>query len=344
MILQIVLRDTSGRLENYPVRFKIRDTKLAESWTNLLIKNVLTSDHPIEKTYCLHGWQQDWNSTYSRNLDYLCQQLNLAIEQVNSTMPAKGYPYIDLHFSVEKLRSKDYRTLMNDIHHHFEVLIGQIWNPSPWFGMADEKTRSAIRMLNNYCHEIEYNVKSVVKNRKFKWVPFVNVGYHIGVSLNGVNEQGKYFSDKISNQITIEEYECFSDSADWGSVTIYYAQLGKSHREAYDDNDEHIDKGNISSYQRLTGEFNISFYGKSKITDDFKHWLKVNDFDINDRSLGIGYPVVADIITTGSTKSTIRKEMLARDDVYSIDLLDDKSRIILTKLCKYTWKDQDWTF
>lgn len=344
MILQIVLRDTAGYLPNYPVRFKIRDSKLAESWCDLLITNVLTSNHPIEKTYCLHGWQQDWDSTYSRNLDYLCKQLNLAIEQVNLTMPAKGYPYIDLNFSVDKLKSSAYRTLMNDIHHHFEMLIGQVWNPSPWFGMADDKTRAAIRMLNNYCHEIEYNVKSVEKNLKFKWIPFVNVGCHIGISMNSVDSQGRYFSDKISNQITQEEYECFDDTADWGCVTIYYAQLGKSHREAYDDNDTHIDKDNISSYQRLTGEFNISFYGKSSITNDFKRWLRANDFDINDKTLGIGYPVVADIITDGLTKSAIRKELLARDDVYAIELLTDNGTIIQSKQCNYTWKDQDWTF
>ena len=81
----------------------IKETVLANHWKQLLIKNLFETDHPIEKTYCLQGWQTTWESSYSRNVQVLCEKLNQAISQVNFDLGPKGYPNIKLKFDLSKI-------------------------------------------------------------------------------------------------------------------------------------------------------------------------------------------------------------------------------------------------
>jgi hypothetical protein len=338
MRLLLEYRDTTGQYSNYTVGFQIRNNRLAQLWLNHLIINLFDSDHLIEKTYCLHGWQTDWYSTRGRNLTYLCQQLNNSIAEVNTGMRKHGYPNIDLHYDVEILRSDSYRTVMNEIHHHFEMLIGQVWNPSKWMKLADEHTKFHIRQLNNLCHEIESAVNSICETDTSK---------HTGVSMMGLDEHGEYFHNKLRTELTINEYSCFQqDSMSWTGILLYYSQLGKSHYEAFADNDQHIDHENISSMRYVTGEFTFPFNREAVdviYPQEFYDWLKVNNFDITDKTLGIGFPVVADI-DSNYTPLELRTELLKRDDLYKIHITQDDGTPLRIRTFDYTWQDEvAWT-
>ena len=84
--LVITLRDINKEFDNYDLNYKIKDNALGSAWKNHFIKNFIESDHPIEKTYCLHGWQSEWESDYPRNLNFLCDRLNYYISVVNKEM------------------------------------------------------------------------------------------------------------------------------------------------------------------------------------------------------------------------------------------------------------------
>lgn len=343
MKLILQFRDINQTVENYDLKFNIRNTPLAAAWCDLLIKNIFGTRHPIEKPYSLHGWQTTWETDTPRNLKYICTKLNSAIDYVNLRMKEHGYPHIELEFTVEKLRSRKYQQLMNDIHHHFEILIGQSWNTSEWYKKADEPTRTAIRMLNNYCHEIEGIVAAINEQKLLNIIPFFDLhpGMSVNVGLNCPNFDGKYFLTKQKKEITLEGYECFANEYYWGAVFIYYAQLGKTHLDAFNDKDKHIDKNNVSGWRYLTGEFvvNLPIKPKSQIDKKFKKWLKKNDFDINDKTLGIGFPVVADIETDQSRKK-VAAELRLRNDLYQIRLEDDLGNVVHSRIFDYSWQDQ----
>lgn len=343
MKLTLVFRDTNNVYDTYDLNFNIRNNSLAQHWTDLLIKNLLTTSHPIEKPYSLHGWQTTWKSDSPRNLHYICEKLNGAINFVNYRMKEHGYPHIDLEFTVEKLMSKQYQQLMNDIHHHFEILIGQSWNISEWYQKADETTRMSIRMLNNYCHEIEGIVAAINEQKMLNMIPFFDLhpGMSINVGMNCPDFNGRYFLNKQKDEITLEQYECFTDGFKWGAVFIYYAQLGKTHFDAFKDKDEHIDKTNISGWRYLTGEFviNLPIKPEAKISKKFKKWLRENDFDINDKMLGIGFPVVADI-DTSQTRKQVATELRLRNDLYQIQLKDNDDNVVHSRTFDYTWQEQ----
>lgn len=329
----ITFRDTTNRFDHFSLKFNIKQTVLAKNWTDMLISNLINNTHPIEKTYCLHGWQNNWESSYSRNLGVLCEKLNHSIQIINQNMGPLGYPKIDLDFNVDKLKSKDYQNLMNELHHHFELLIGQIWDVSEWYQKApNELTRTAIRMLNNYCHEIEGSVRTI-KDRSSSCA--------IYISCNGVNNQNKYYLNKTVRYLTLEEFECFQDYTNWGDVKLFYAQLGKTHLDVYYEQDVHIDRTNISSYQTMTGESVIAFQPDNIISENFKVWCKNHDFDFNDKSLGIGFPVVASVENPFTSQSELTNKIRNYDDLYQIGIEDDQGAVIAIKTYDYTWHEEE---
>jgi hypothetical protein len=345
--LILVFRDSTNTVDNYELKWNILNTSLASHWLELLKKNFFDSTHPIEKTFCLKGWYNDWYDSKGRNLTYLCSQLNKHISKVNQGMKEHGYPFIDLNFTVESIKSKKFRSLMNDIHHHFEILIGQSWNVSKWYDQADADTRFSIRMLNNYCHEIETIVDGLADKKYRILFPFADIHQPMGINvgLSCPDFHGMYFYNKAVAEITLEEYNDFQDHHHWGDIRIYYAQLGKSHLEAFNDNDHHIERDNISGHRYLTGEFCVTFpgYGKKySLSKKFKKWLQKHNFDISDKRLGIGHPIVANIDLPASVKmKDVASELRKRDDLYQIRLETDQGDVLAIRNFNYFWKDQE---
>lgn len=353
--LYIILRDTKGKISNLKLKFQILDHPLAKDWTELFIQNFLKSDHPIEKDYMLKGWIDSWNSKHDRNLDFLCTSMNKSIERINRYMHPQGYNYIDLNFSVEKLKSDQYQILMNEIHHHFELLIGQVWNPSKWFQLADSKTAVAIRLLNNLCHEIESTVRSIKESELIKKKNTIesfranrelkHSSASIYGSLMGKDFQGNHFLNKVIKNLNIDHYKSFSKYKKWGDVHIYYSQLGKRHFEVFADGDKEINRNNISGYRYVTGEFIIEFGGSqinkpTQESKEFFKWLDNNNFDKTDPYLGLGFPVVAELVTTRN-KLDLIKEIRIRDDIYEIGLENDNEERLYFKIYDFTWRDLD---
>jgi len=338
MKLFVVLRNSKNIIPPYKLTFNILENKLAESWLELFCHNFFEIDHPIEKDNSLKGWITSWDSRSPRNIDFLCEQLNDSIKAVNLSMVPLGYNFIDLVFSKDRLRSNEYRELMNDLHHHFEMLIGQTWNPSKWWELADEDTRQHIRLINNFCHEIEAAVDSIKLNQKSP----NSSNQYIFASLMGKNFQGNYITGKIRKELTLDELNSFSEYTKWGDVTIYYAQLGKRHIEAFRDRDEFIDRENISGHRYLTGEFVISFPmvhdHEIRPPKEFFDWLDQNGFDKNDPSLALGFPRIAELQSTEPKKEIIKiiKQM---DDIYEIGLEDDFGNVIKSKVYDFFWTD-----
>jgi len=332
MKLLVTLRDSTGRKDNFTLTYLILDNSLSKKWCDLLIQNFFLNDHPIEKVFCLQGWQNNLDSDYGRSMSYLCQRLNDSVSVINEDLVAKGYEHIDLNFDIESMKNPlTAQDRLNQIHHHFELLIGQVWNPSKWYGLAEARTRSCIRNLNNICHEMEGILKIAADPTK---------GLQINVGLNGPDFSGNYFQDKMRIDLDKEDYDNFRNSLDWGDCVIYYSQLGKRHIEAFNDQDECIDDENISGHKFLTGEFVLCFRQVKRQPPQFFEWLKSRGFDPTDKTLGLGFPVVAKLAGV-ENRQYIEQQLKLRDDLYSIELHDDVGRILYSRQYLYTWADQE---
>lgn len=324
----ITLRDTTGVCKELEMLYKIRKSNLGQLWKEHLHSNFIAVANPIEKNYCLQGWQTDWDTAYPRDLTHICKRLNYHIAIVNREMPSHGYPVINLHFSKQALIDDAQDALLNKIHHHFELLIGQSWNPSKWWKLSlQNKTRFSIRMLNNYCHEIEGIIASIRSPENRPW---------LCISLSGIGKSGFSSKNKKRSNLLYKHYLDFTDESSFGNISLFYAQLGKQHIEVYDDNDTDIERENISGIRYVTGEFIINYHRHPPRLQDqeYVQWLTDNNWNINDPTLALTTGVVADL-QNNMSEAALKKELLKRDDVYKFTL-DGQSRVY-----NYTWKDQE---
>lgn len=330
MKLLISFRDTEKAIDDYVLSYEIRKCSLADDWVSLFKTNFLENNHPIEKTFCLQGWQTDYHQTKGRTISYICGKLNYSINLINQDLQIQGYNFINLNFSVDAMKDPTLaRNMLNEIHHHFEMLIGQTWNPSKWYGMSQDNTRFAIRQLNNLCHELESALRCIEKSP---------LHFNVNVGKNGLNFDGEYFHNKQIKDIGLENYNDFLLEGKWGDLVIYYAQLGKRHIEAFHDHDECIDDTNISGYKYLTGEFVLAFHHLSPHSADFLSWLVNRGYDKSDKTLG--YPIIAHLENHGEMRH-ITTQLKLRDDLHKLTLIDDNGHLIGEKTYDFTWKDQE---
>jgi hypothetical protein len=333
MHLILTFRDTFHEESDLEIKFKINENPFAAKWIELLIENLFLTNFPIEKVFCLNGWADSFDNQKIRNIDHLSIKLNQAIDTINQNLGPKGYGPIEIRADrklfEDRIKARDF---LNDIHHHFELLIGQVWSPSPWYQLAGRKTADSIRSLNNICHEIEALIESIDKK---------NSAPRVNISLNGPNFEGNYFLEKKRIDLTFEDYQQFQKEAKWGSIFLYYSQLGKTHMEAFTDGDEYIDRSNISGYRYITGEFMVEFRNRLDYRNNvrFIRWLKDYDYDPEDITLGLDKPVLAQI-ETELTQVEMVAELKKRNDLYKISLWN-QDQLLYTTTYDYTWEDQE---
>ena len=286
------------------VKIDIYDTPLGKRFIQALRDN-LVEKRILEKNFCFLGW-----ASSTRNLNFLCHELNKSIEQINSFAFNPTYEKIhpfsadDFQYSA-KLKtglcpdgdemSKPGLRLKHDacnlLHRYFEELQGTAWQISEYYKQADAETKYAIRQLNNICHEIESWVlsyrKSIVEP---EWVRPSQITTFLNAPRYDLHE---------------EDFELFKHNRydrELGGVYLHWSQVGKTLVEVY--RDEHAPKmtealcSEINHQKYYSGEFDIEWGNTiTEATHDFKKqemegfrtWLKENEYDWEDPKLALGY-------------------------------------------------------
>lgn len=289
---------------NKKVKIDIYDTPLGKRFIEALRDN-LVEKRILEKNFCFLGW-----ASSTRDLNFLCGELNKNIEQINSFAFDPPYEQIhpfrsdDFQYSA-KLKtglcpggnemSKPGLRLKHDacnlLHRYFEELQGTAWEISEYYKQADNNTKYAIRQLNNICHEIESWVlsyrKSIVEP---EWVRPSQITTFLNAPRYDLHE---------------EDFELFKHNRydrELGGVYLHWSQVGKTLVEVY--RDEHAPKmtealcSEINHQKYYSGEFDIEWGDniteakhdfKKREMKGFRAWLKENDYDWEDPKLALGY-------------------------------------------------------
>ena len=289
---------------NKKVKIDIYDTPLGKRFIQALRDN-LVEKRILEKNFCFLGW-----ASSTRDLNFLCHELNNSIEQINSFTFDPPYEKIhpfradDFQYSA-KLKtglcpdgdemSKPGLRLKHDacnlLHRYFEELQGTAWQISEYYKQADTETKYAIRQLNNICHEIESWVlsyrKSIVDP---EWIRPSQITTFLNAPRYDLHE---------------EDFELFKHNRynrELGGVYLHWSQVGKTLVEVY--RDEHAPKmtealcSEINHQKYYSGEFDIEWGNtiteakhdfKKREMEGFRTWLKENDYDWEDPKLALGY-------------------------------------------------------
>lgn len=348
----ITLRDAE-RPEKGHIKLYMTPTghALSQFWMNTLKENFLNPNNisqskGINKMFCFQGWQKSWDDVeYTRNLKVQCDELNVAIAEVNRHYGPYGYPHIDAVVTEEKVRGPEFRDLMNELHHHFELLIGQVGNTSEWYNKpGTDLSRYYVTQLNFLVHEIEATVKFLRDGLGGKCV-YVNY--------NGPRPTGSYEPKGRLLPLADEHYECFVDQfPQWGMLTAYYSQLGKQHIEVFNDHDDCIHDENITGIQWMMGESILCLVHNDpgsvpikRIRGEYRDWLVANGFDPEDKKLALGIGVLAKLeIDDNKHLGNDWLEMDAKiseyDDIYEVGFCDENLNTTVSQVYDYTWKSR----
>ena len=296
-LVTVTLRNPRNKEDRMQYYIRPLDNALSLDWQQAL-KKLLSNGSMLEKNYCFLGFAKT-----QRDLDYLCRELNQAVEKINQFNYSGIWqnhgldPYfIEEYFTPDVVRyGEEYLAysglggddrnnkglqikhgVMNRLHNHFEILQGTVTGLSQYYLMADDETKYAIRQLNNLCHETENLILSIRKARTIpEWQRPSQITTWLGAP--------RYLlRDEHRQLFCTNGYDrCF------GTVYMHWCQIGKTLFEVWrdegapdltvGDTPENImfDTGAtceaITALQYYSGEFDIE-WGQDIRWDKHEWW------------------------------------------------------------------------
>ena len=343
---------------NKKVKIDIYDTPLGKRFIQALRDNLIEK-RILEKNFCFLGW-----ASSTRDLNFLCHELNNSIEQINSFTFNPTYEKIhpfsadDFQYSA-KLKtglcpdgdemSKPGLRLKHDacnlLHRYFEELQGTAWQISEYYKQADAETKYAIRQLNKICHEIESWVlsyrKSIVDP---EWIRPSQITTFLNAPRYDLHE---------------EDFELFKHNRydrELGGVYLHWSQVGKTLVEVY--RDEHAPKmtealcSEINHQKYYSGEFDIEWGNtiteakhdfKKQEMEGFRKWLKENNYDWEDPKLALGYIKIGqvDLETSFQNRPFVSIYKVMKDNL-NIKNITIRGVGIHQNDFPYTLESKDW--
>ena len=348
-LVRVGLNDRSYYIETY-------DTPLGRRWIEALNDNI-KQKRVLEKNFCFLGFADS-----KRDLPHLVRELNKSVEQINSftfnTPYEKIHPFVadDFQYSKNLPIGKDddgkHKGLQlkhdscNLLHRYFEELQGTAWDISKYYKQANIKTKYAIRQLNNICHEIESWVlsyrKSVIDP---DWIRPSQITTFLNAPRTELHE---------------EDFELFKQNRydrELGGVYLHWSQVGKTLFEVF--RDEHAPKmtdtlcSEINHQKYYSGEFDIEWGQtitedtnefKKQEMDEYRAWLKENNYDWEDPKLSLGYIKIGqvDLQRTFGTSATFKEIYETMGKNLNISNIKTMSNRTIECEYPYTLDSDDW--
>ena len=319
-----------------PTEYEIEPHFLAQKWARALRYDYLeVASNKVEKNFMLQHWEYDESNTNGRSLTQLCSEMNRYVTHINGYFNGSSERRVNYEITQYFDPATVGQQILNEIHHHFELLIGQVWSVSEYYKLADSATCFAIRQLNNLCHEMESLLRPSFRNSSW---------WSAGVYFPYLRVTRYKFVDS--------DYDHFSQVQNFGDLILHYSQLGKTPMEAFAANDAEVFDENITGLRYLSGEFDISFRTDTDLAVQNnsinKHnarafpWIRSRGGDPDSKYTGIGFVKVANFDRTlfpNMTAEAIMAELVRCDDIYKLELIDGSGNVIKESVLDYTWRD-----
>ena len=362
--VKVTLRNPLDKTDFLDYYIIPNDTQLARDWGHAL-KQILTNKNLLEKNFCLMGFPKT-----ARNLEYLCDQTNIAVETINRfdftehgledyVIEEWFHPntvrFPDIYI-VENLTVADDKpsrrwhiglqpkhSTLNQLHNHFERLQGTVNNLSPYYKAADYEVKYAIRQLNILCHEMESLILSQRKDRvQPDWVRPSQITTFLHaerIPLTDDHRQG-FVTNGYDRR--------------FGHVYMHWAQIGKTLFEVFRDEGAPILTDTIceaiTHLEYYSGEFDVEwgkdvtstsgFTWHDKEQQAFNIWLIKNNLDPFNPKLSLGYLPIGCVDLERSFNTTdmvaIRDILSRYLDIFSIEVNGVKN------IFDYVWSDPNY--
>ena len=219
----------------------VRDNDLTHRWLREMA-DALENPFKIREQR-FNGWAYK-----QEDLEVLAAKINHCITSIND--------YYGKRYKIEEYAFYGMgQEILNALHHHFEILIGQSWKPSVYFEGIPDHVHIAIRKLNDHVHDFEHGLRAKANEE--------NGGYCFP----------KKFTVRLAHphlkEFSEEDFLQFSYASELGDIVTDYCQLGKTWTDVFVDKDKHIFAENISPLRFYSSSFNCLFYQFSTAQSDY---------------------------------------------------------------------------
>lgn len=322
----------------------VNDTPMGNNWF-VALQDIVQRNLYLEKNFCFLGFPDS-----QRDLRFICQELFWAISEINHFF-GNEYQIKEMYNPVtlrDPVTLKPNQELMNQLHNHFEILQGTVWELSEYYKKADYTTKFAIRQLNLLCHEAE---SLMLSQRKKATMPEWVRPSQITTFLNAPRYE---FPADLKTTFSESRYD-----RKFGEVYLHWTQIGKTLYEVYrDEKGVDVDSSICDAITHLryySGEFDIEWAQDvcvngphpwhTKEMAGFRDWLGRNGFDVDDAQYNYGYHPVGQVDLLASFGTTEYAEVwsiLSRYLDIAAITCDNGSGNVLRSEYPYTWTDKDY--
>ncbi len=246
--LHITLKKESDALELTTLEFDLEDYPFVQQWAKLLEQR-LKEKRPLNPNRQCVGFKGE-----TSRAEYYVERIRLALAIF------KEAGILDLGVSEEDLLQNINQEKLNILHHQFDQMRGPVDRPTEAYLQSDARTREQMNIYNESIHALE-NILIHRAHGK-EPIPYIYVEF-----MN---------TEKL--KLPHEVYEHFSLHRDFGDLFIHYSQVGKSWLEAYEDEDDIMERENIRPHEFYDGSFDICFRAKKHkdtlaLQKDLHHYL-----------------------------------------------------------------------
>jgi hypothetical protein len=335
----VTLRNPLDKKDTLDYVINVYDTPMGNLWY-LALQDVLNRNLYLEKNFCFLGFPDT-----PRDINYICDELNKACEQINKFFGDEYY--IDEVYTPSFIQQVDLspnQPAMNLLHNRFEHLQGIVENLSEWYRRADYPTKFAIRQLNNLCHEAE---SLMLSQRKKKYAPDWVRPSQITTFLNCPR-----YEFPTEHKTTFDESRY---DRKIGEVYLHWTQIGKTLYEVYrDENGVDIDKATCDAITHLryySGEFDIewakdvTYNGQQPWHTNemlgFRAWLVRNGFDAENAQYNYGYHPVGQVDLQTSFGTTNCHEIWSILSTH-LDIVQISCDNVTSAIYTYSYTDDDY--
>lgn len=285
-----VSKNLTIELDNHPAVDQWLDRFVFELESGAMLKkehlfmghSTLTVEEMIAKINQTLDTIQSWDFVANQSPDY----------------PVDSQPDISERLSIDDFAAGPNNEKMNTIHNYFPILSGPAHRTSNYMYAASPVIRANICRLNLEVHELHTLLQ---KNHSYS-------GMHINVSWQR--------APKNLSQLDSSFNELFTKHVQFGDVLLGYPQVGKTHFEAFIEEDDELDEEHVEPIKLLSGDMllHLSSPIGSETIANFDQWLINKGFDPDDSSLRLGFARLGKVV--GITSDQVEQEIAGKlDDV-----------------------------
>ena len=295
------------RIKNLDLLLELNEHPAVDEWYRRF-KYELDSKSHLDKTHLFLG-----QSVLSK--EEMMYKINDTLDTIEAydfvantkpEYPVYKNPEIPVRLTLEDLNKGHNNEKMNIIHNYFPTLVGPYNKTTNWLYVASEEIRECMCRLNEEVHELH----TVLQHEKDNFLSL-----HISIS---------WFRDADKLTLLPDIFnELFTKEVKKGDVLLSYPQIGKTHIEAWTEQDEELEDEHVDCIEKLSGGMLL------KLSPDmtypylqgFDDWLIENGLDPNDENLRLGWAVLGRV---KDVESLTKERMSKYDDVDQISISDEE--------------------